>query len=230
MRILIRLVAAIMALSVGHAGAATAPGSEEERLNREVGAYFEDFLKLNPLAATFIGDPRYNDRLAIDISPEHRNAAVDLHRRYLDAVQKIAADKLSPSSRLTKAIFERECLQFLDSARFPRELLPFDQMGGMPSTFAELGGGENAQPFATVRDYDNFLKRTNDFSTWVDQAIVNMRKGVKEGVVQPRVVVEKVIPQLRAMLADDPTKSLFYKPVSNFPKAFTLADRERLTR
>jgi uncharacterized protein (DUF885 family) len=118
----------------------------------------------------------------------------------------------------------------VESAEFPSYLLPVDQMGGLPSSFAELGSGGNAQPFVTVRDYDNFLRRATDFSTWVDQAIANMRAGVQRGVVQPRAVMQKVLPQLEAMLVDDASKSLFYEPIAKLPKEFSNRDRERLTR
>jgi uncharacterized protein (DUF885 family) len=146
------------------------------------------------------------------------------------AAERIDAAHLSSAEQLTKAIFERECREALDAARFPSHLLPIDQMGGLPSTFAEFGAGENAQPFETVRDYENFLQRMQGFSTWIDQAIANMREGVKRGVVQPRVVMQKVLPQLDALIVDDPAKSLFYGPIAKLPEGFTTAERERLIR
>jgi uncharacterized protein (DUF885 family) len=199
-------------------------------LSRLVDGYFEDVLKLNPLIATFIGDVRYNDRLANDIAPEHVAAMTELHRRYLDNLRKIDSHTLSTSSQLTRAIFERQCSEELDSAKFPSYLLPIDQTGGLPSTFVELGAGESAQPFASVRDYDNFLRRSVDFSAWVDQAIVNMREGMKQNIVQPRVVMEKVLPQLHAMLVEDTSKSLFHKPIDNLPKGIGAADQKRIRR
>ena len=48
-------------------------------------------------------------------------------------------------------------------------------------------------------------------------------------VVQPRVLMEKVLPQLDALISDDPTQTLFYRPIANFPDAVEAADRERLT-
>jgi uncharacterized protein (DUF885 family) len=62
-----------------------------------------------------------------------------------------------------------------------------------------------------------------------EQAIVNMRAGMKAGLVQPRVLMEKVLPQLDANITDDVEKSIFWGPVTNMPKEFSAADRERLT-
>jgi len=201
----------------------------DARLDQLLDDYFEDYLKLNPIAATYIGDARYNDRLANDIAPENVAAMVELHRYYLAAAHVIDQNRLSPAARLSEAIFERECHDVIDGAQFPNYLLPIDQLGGMPSVFAEFGSGESAQPFASVRDYDNFLHRANDYSVWVDQAIVNMRAGIKQNIVQPRVVMDKAMSQLDALLVDDVTKSLFYKPIEHFPETITDAERRRLT-
>ena len=56
-----------------------------------------------------------------------------------------------------------------------------------------------------------------------------MREGVKAGVVQPRVLMEKVLPQLKANITDDVEKSIFWGPITNMPKEFSAADRDRLT-
>ncbi len=208
----------------------TLRGNEDPRLDRLVDTYYEEMLKRNPLIATFIGDPRYDDRLANNIAPEYVASNVALHRRYLEAAQKIDSARLSPSAQLTLAVFERECTETLAGAEFPGYLMPVDQLGSLPSTFAELGAGDNAQPFATVRDYENFLARGRDFSVWVDQAIANMRVGIKQGFVQPRGVMEKVLPQLKAMLVEEAGQSLFYKPIANMPKEFSAADRSRLAK
>ena len=80
-----------------------------------------------------------------------------------------------------------------------------------------LGSGTNAQPFVTVADYENWLKRLDGFVVFMDQAIVNMREGVAKGVVQPRPVMEKVLPQLDAMIVAKAEDSPFFAPVSEVP-------------
>jgi uncharacterized protein (DUF885 family) len=57
-----------------------------------------------------------------------------------------------------------------------------------------------------------------------------MRSGITKGIVQPRVVVERTIPQLAAQLVDDPKKSIFWRPVLNFPAGISVADRQRIMK
>ncbi len=189
-------------------------GSKSEtasaRLANLVDAYFEENLELNPVTATFIGDSRYNDRLGNSIGPEHRAAQLAMERRFLAAAMEIDGDALEDQDLLTLEVFILGRREAIEGSEFPAYLLPINQMFSMPSLMAMLGSGRSAQPFATVADYDNFLGRIDDFTIWVDQAIANMREGIEKGVVQPRVIMEKVLPQLAAHVVEDPEESLFW--------------------
>lgn len=208
-------------------------GSKSEtasaRLANLVDAYFEENLELNPVTATFIGDSRYNDRLGNSIGPEHRAAQLAMERRFLAAAMEIDGDALEDQDLLTLEVFILGRREAIEGNEFPAYLLPINQMFSMPSLMAMLGSGRSAQPFATVADYDNFLGRIDDFTVWVDQAIANMREGVEKGVVQPRVIMEKVLPQLAAHVVEDPEESLFWGPVANMADDFSAAERDRLT-
>ncbi len=94
---------------------------------------------------------------------------------------------------------------------------------------AQLGSGEGGQPFKTVKDYDDWLSRASKAPAIFDQAIANMREAVLQNIVQPRVLMQKVLPQLDANIVDDAEKSIFWGPVTKLPKEFSAADRDRLT-
>ena len=57
-----------------------------------------------------------------------------------------------------------------------------------------------------------------------------MRAGAAKGVVLPRVVVERMIPQLAALAVEDPKQSVFWQPITKFPAGVSAADRQRLTK
>ena len=103
------------------------------------------------------------------------------------------------SIRATVSIskFLRDNLQLaLDGLRFKQHLMPVRQLASLAVEFPLLGSGAGAHPFRTVTDYENFLKRIDAFETWVDTAIANMRQGIAVGVIQPRPVIERALPQL----------------------------------
>jgi uncharacterized protein (DUF885 family) len=209
--------------------AVSAAEDTSRRLNELFEQYFEEYLELNPLRATYIGDNRYNDRLPNSIGPEHRARAREMNERYLAAVLKFDPATLSPEDRISYEIFLHERKREQESEQFPDYLLPLSQTGGLPTFMPSLGSGTNAQPFATVQDYENWLKRLDGFVVWMDQSIVNMREGVARGIVQPRPVMEKVLTQFDSLIVPKAEDSPFWGPIKRFPEAISETDRERLT-
>jgi len=197
-------------------------------LNDAFESYYEEYLRLNPIDATMIGDHRYDDRMANSLDPKWRKAAEDLDRRYLDTVKAIDPKGLSADEALSREVFLYARQLSLDGWQYPQYFLPVSQFFSFPSFLAQLGSGHLAQPFATVKDYENFIARSAGFTAWVDSAIANMREGMKRGVVQPRIVIEKALPQIAAHVVEDPARSVFYQPVAHFPDAVPASERTRL--
>lgn len=204
------------------------PEQAAAELNTLVEEYFDKLLELNPLYATAIGDYRYNDRLANTLSPEYLAQSEALDREYLERVLAIDAEALTGQDRLTYDTFRWSREMDVAGYRFPAHLQPINQFYSITNTFVQLGSGANVHPFKTVKDYDDFLARVDDFLVIVDQAIENMRQGGEQGIVQPTVLMEKVLPQLESQIVDDVESSMFYTPVKNMPEGFSTADRERL--
>jgi len=92
----------------------------------------------------------------------------------------------------------------------------------------QLASGSGAQPFKTVEDYNNWLKRVDGYLVWLDSAETNMREGIKEGYVLPESLIVKIIPQLEAMTEPVLDKHLFYSPVKKFPSDFSEEDKKQL--
>ncbi len=206
----------------------TPPPALATRLHDLVEDYWRESLALDPLAATFVGEHRYDDQLPNSIGAAHLALRLTLERQYLRQLDGLAPAGLDDADRVTLDVFRRGRELAIEGFRYQSELLPFNQFFGLPTLLAQLGSGGSAQPFATVRDYDNWLKRIDGFTVWVDQAIVNMRLGAAKGIVQPRVLMERVLSQLDQLVAADPSSSVFYRPVAEFPPAVPAPEQARL--
>lgn len=191
--------------------------------------YYEDGLKLNPLGATFIGDERYNDLLPNDISEAYLKEFKAFNQRYLDSLANYDSTKLNENDQLSYDVLKDQLTMNIEGSKFHSEYLPFNQMFALPLTIGQLGSGTSAQPFKTVKNYEDWLKRVDAFAIWTDTAIGNFKKGIQEGIVLPKALVVKMIPQMQSMVVNDPKQSLFYGPVNLMPKDFSAADKERLT-
>ncbi len=208
---------------------ATVTETESEKLEVLLGEFWEDFLARSPITATGIGDPRYNDLFPNSLTEEWRIETQAFDEYWLVRISAIDRSKLQGQDRLSYDIVKRDLESNLEGLRYPGYLMPINALFGVPTFLARLGSGAAMQPFKTVKDYDDFLKRLDGGLVWMDQAIVNMREGVERGVVQPRVVMEKVVPQLENLIVTDPEESVFWGPLKNFPEDFSEADRMRLT-
>jgi uncharacterized protein (DUF885 family) len=199
------------------------------RVHRLMGDYFEESLERYPLWATYIGEHRYDDRYTVSIAPAFRMMERDLHRRYLDAMEAVDPDSLDDEDRVSREIFLWDRRMDLEGLAFPSHLIPMNQFWSATNSFVQLGSGSSYHPFASVEDYENWLSRIDGFVAWVDQAIVNMREGIEQGVVLPRALVAKMIPQAAGEVVDSPEQSVFYRPIEDMPTSFAPADRERLS-
>ncbi len=211
------------------AAASAAQDAKATRLNAMYEQYWDELLKLNPLQATFQGDNRYNDQLPNTLSAPYRQQMHEFNTRWLKAVKDVGATGLSGQDLLSYEIFVRDREDSLEAEKFPTWQQPVNQFYNFAATFVQLGSGTGAQPFKTVKDYDNWLKRAAQAPVVFDQAIANSREGIKSGVVQPRALMVKVIPQLDALIKDKAEDTLFWGPIKNFPADVSDADKQRLT-
>ncbi|WP_439879841.1 DUF885 domain-containing protein [Pontibacter sp. MBLB2868] len=228
--------AGLAAATCGIAGCARTSETEqtteivqtEQNIDQIFDNYFEERLKLFPLEATAIADNRYNDQLPNDLSQEHKEQVRQMYRKYLDQINKVDRSSLSDQEQVSYDIFKYEMEMSLEGLEQPSELLPINQFWGLPITMAQLGSGSSNQPFNTPEDYSDFLGRIKGFTVWGDTAVANMRKGMSVGIVLPRALTLKVMPQLQAMVVDDPAKTIFWAPVKNLPESFTATQKDSI--
>ncbi len=192
--------------------------------------YYEERLPLYPLEATMNGDNRYNDKMPDDVSQAGKARMIAFYRKYQDELANYDHGKLTPEEKVSWDLIEWECSINLEGLKYPVELMPINQIFSTHLMIGQMASGSSLQPFKTVKDYDNWLKRVDGFVVWCDTAVVNMRNGIKQGYVLPTPLIKKVIPQF-ADMAHGPVKDhLFYSPVKNFPKDFSDEDKARLEK
>ena len=192
-------------------------------------SYFDRVLELNPTYATFVGVHTWDDRYPNYLGPEHRAAQTALTEEYLARANAANASLLEGKDLLNLEMFRNSLELDIEGDRFQEHLMPINQFSNPANFFVQMGSGSSVQPFNTVLDYDNFLSRIDGFVVLLDQAKANMREGMKAGYVQPRILMEKVIPQIESQLVENVEESAFYQPVRNMPDSFSAEDATRLT-
>ncbi len=192
--------------------------------------YYEEGLKLNPLSATFAGDNRYNDQLPNTLSDEHIANTKAYFNKFKGLLNDLDDSNFTENEKMTKAILEWECDINLEGFNYRQDLRPIDQMWSPHLMIGQLASGASAQPFNTVEDYNNWLKRLDGYTEWLHSAKSKMQEGIKSGHVLPKSLILKVIPQLRDGAIEDLDKHLFYTPIKNMPDTFSDEDKRTLTQ
>ena len=200
-----------------------------DQLNKLYADFWEAYLKHNPVLATYTGDTRYNAELPDFGSQQYRDEQKKFLQDWVAKVEAVGSEGLTGQDLLNYEIFTKDAKDQIESFQFPGWMVPVNQMDSTASLAVQFGSGSGAQPFKTVQDYDNWLKRGARIPVLFDTEIANMKQGIAAGVVQPRVLMEKVVPQLDALIKDKPEDTLFWGPITNMPKEFSDADKKRLT-
>jgi uncharacterized protein (DUF885 family) len=219
----------ISALAGCKQGKNTTPAAGNTQFGNLCNAYYEQSLKLSPISATYSGDNRYNDLLPNDGSAAYLKEVKSFNQQYLDSLGRYDREELDDNNKLSYDVLKDQLETNLEGLKYHFEYIPFNQMGALPLTMGQLGSGTGAQPFKTVKDYDNWLKRVSAFTIWADTAIGNFKKGITSGIVLPKALVLKMYPQMLSMVVANPQQSLFYGPVKAMPASFSAADKDRIT-
>ncbi|MBC8753623.1 DUF885 domain-containing protein [Kordia sp. YSTF-M3] len=192
--------------------------------------YYQKGLELNPLSATMAGDNRYNDLFPDFLSDIHIEKTKAHYRTFKTTLRNYADVDLSESEQLSKAILNWDCDMSLRQLSFKNNtLMPINQMWTLNLSVGQLASGSGAQPFKTVEDYTNWLKRLEGYNTWLQSAKKRMQEGIDEGYVLPKSLIKKVIPQFEVLTSKDLENHLFYSPIKNFPDSFSDESKEQLT-
>ena len=193
--------------------------------------YFADKMELDPLnASATLAAPRYEGRLTITIAPAEIARTRALNERVKRELASVDAAALGERDRLTRELLLGEVQLAIDGDAFPDYLMPINHFGGVPLLLSTLGSGEQLQPLKTLSDYDNYLKRLQRLPAWNEQAIANMREGMRRGYTVPRALIESALPTFTKLAEPDFDKSDFSAALKIMPASFKPAERMRLTQ
>src|SRR5262249_5501761 len=144
--------------------------------------------------------------LVADFTDSYRAKLKEFFARNLNEIKRFNKVELLPQESTSVDIFQYEMETmiegldlgfFANGAAYPvHRFIPFHQFDGIPISLGQFGTGTGSQPFKTVRNYDDWLKRTAAFPAWVDSAITYFRRGIDANIVLPQALVKKMIPQM----------------------------------
>ena len=186
---------------LAHAANPKAGSSVEARraeLNRLLNDEWEYTLRTEPELATRVGDNRYNDRLS-DFSDKAIAESIEHARQELAKFEAIDTAGFPEQERLNQALMVRSLREGLESAKFKDWEMPATQFGGIHLWYPSL---PYDSPFRNVKDYEDYISRLHQMPHALDQAMGHMRDGLRDHLMPPKFLLEKVADQAQG-IADD---------------------------
>ncbi|MBC8027101.1 MAG: DUF885 domain-containing protein [Steroidobacteraceae bacterium] len=184
---------------------------------------WQEDLADDPIGATASGDTRYNHLLP-NLSIEAIDSRQKKNYTRLAALRKIKRDKLDKPDQLNYDLFERDIKTRIGEYQFKPWVFAV-RPGEGPQMLAEVA---EFAPFKTIKDYDDWVARINASGPYVDQWIVQLQQAVTERNTQPRVIVNKVLEQMKGPLTADAEANPFYAPFMKIPDSIPAAEKARL--
>jgi len=195
------------------------------KLHRIFDEEWQRTLRENPTQASQLGDKRYN-KLWPDISLTAIRASQAKTRQVLDAMKLLDRAKFSVEDQLNVRLFEYQYEAEISEQQFQLHLLPINQRGGIQDEDSTA----DVLQFDTLRDYEDWIARLNAFPVYMARTMALMRQGMKEGMLHPKIVMQRVPAQIRKQLVDQPQESPYYKPFRTFTVELTDVEKQRLQK
>ncbi len=219
----------------------------KEKTSEEISidTIFEDYYKfkdrINPIEATKGGNYEYNDFIANYISDDYQEDLRKNYTHFLNLLSELDTTRLSDADLLSMKVMKWDCevkLEGLNNSivtmaspiyNLPSfELMPLFQIQSLHLYVAQLAAGGSVQPFETVEDYDNWLKRVDDYLIFLDTSIAMMKEGMSKNIVLPTALAQKIIPQLDEFITNPVDEHLFYKPVLSMSESISEEEKNRI--
>ncbi len=189
--------------------------------NKLFNDYFETGLKRNPTGATSLGDFRYNSQLG-DASLQSilRNHADD--DAFLAKLKEILPDGMPESDQISHELLVRQLQRADANFDLKNYEMPVNQQGGVHTGLADL---PLSVPFDSVQHYEDYIARLKQVPRVLAETTDVMRQGMKDGLMPPKLIADKLPGQCDGIIAADP----FLLPLKKFPGSFNDADKQKLT-
>jgi len=199
-------------------------GARRKALNDIFAEYWEDHLSHAPEFASILGDKRFNDQLN-DYSVDAYNQRLARERDYIGRLGAIDTTGMSDQEVLSKDLLVRQLIEDQEESAFKPWEMPVNQFNGLQLELPQL---VPRLSFTTGKDYDDYIARLGKVPIAFRQITDNIMTGIDDQRVPPKYLLEKVLVQVNALLAQKPEDSPFALPLKKFPASISAADRTRI--
>nr|WP_269836631.1 DUF885 domain-containing protein [Rheinheimera soli] len=195
-----------------------------EQLQKVINDHWQYSLQEDPVSAGRMGLAGYNNRLP-GVTAKDRARRLKAEQALLQRLQAIEPQQLTDSDRVNHQLLGWVLRNSIQSNKLFLDRIPANTFYSFWSSALDASNGLS---MPKVADYQDYIARINDFGRYFDENIANMRTGIKDSFVLPKIVVQGIAPTVRAQVYSDPTQSSLYEPFKTLPAAFSKSEQQQL--
>jgi uncharacterized protein (DUF885 family) len=198
--------------------------ARRKQLNDLLAERWDYTMRTQPVFASMLGEKRWNDKLD-DLSQTFIDGDLAQSKTFLARFEAIDTTGFPEQEVLNKTLMVRNLKMDLEGARFKPWESSVSQFDGIHIGMPEL---VTVLSFETAKDYSDYIARLNAMPLLFDQTEIQLRKGIADGFMPPRFLLEKVVVQANNVATQQPEQTPFARPFDNFPSSISEVDKKRL--
>ncbi len=211
----------IMALS---AQAAWAQSSNDEALELLMSDYWNYRLQENPITATYYGIADFNHLLP-QVSPQDRARRLRQEQALLARLKELNRLELSVQNQVNLDLLEWVIGISVEAQLLNISRVPFNTFSGFFTRALRASFGVQ---MTTTEDYQAYISRLQEFPRYFQENMDNMREGIRTGFVLPKIVIDGVLPTVKAQVYDNPEQSSLFEPFENLSDSLTTQQQQQI--
>lgn len=219
------ILTTLFLMCLGCSSVANEPIGPEQRLQVIIDDHWQLSLDENPILASNHGYAEYRDRLP-GVSQVDRMRRLDRYNALLARLAAVRVEGLSEASRVNHALLTWLLELDVEHIELYLDRLPFNTFYSFWDTALSASHGLNMR---SESDYLAYIQRIKDSARYINENIENMRAGIKDGFVLPKIVVAGVAPTVRARSQISAAESRLYAPFKSMPASISATQQQYLS-
>ena len=194
------------------------------RLQSLMDIYWSYRLAESPTLATAAGMNDYNHLLP-QVAPLDRSRRLRAEQEFLLQLGDVDRTALNLENQINYDLLGWVLEISVESMELNTDRIPFNTFS---SFFTGALRASYGVSMTTEEDYQAYTSRIREFPRYFAENIDNMREGMRSGFVLPKVIIDGVLPTVRAQVYDNPDNSSLFEPIAEVSDRLSAAVQEQI--
>jgi len=197
--------------------------SDEEKFLELLDKEFEKSLKDNPIYASYMGDLRFN-KLWPDFTIQKINEDHEHNLNIVKELESMKVEQFSDANKLNYRLFLDEYTNLVDKHKYKTYLLPFSHRGGIQLQHETA----ESLPLRNFQHYMDWLSRLEKLDVVIEQYISIARLGIDQEVMPPKILMTRVLNQIKLQNVESYLNSPFYDTFEVLPDELSIDEKAEI--